>query len=166
MYQTDHATMLRHADEREVENDDFKSWLKGHDDALVDGLVHSINDRVSAAIDCTECARCCKQLMINVTPDEMTACATHLAVSADTFKEKYLEESQMGKLYINTIPCHFLEGTRCGIYTHRFADCRDFPNLHKPGFKPRLLGTLLHYGRCPIVYNVVEELKTELGFNA
>ena len=164
MYQTDLNIIAASASQREEENAFFRTWLKSKDESYLDSKVHGINDKVSAAIDCTECANCCKTLVINVSPDEATSCSRHLGLSEDEFKEKYLEESLQGELYINNIPCHFLAGSKCSIYNNRFADCREFPHLHKPGFRGRLLGTLLHYGKCPIVYNVLEELKEELGF--
>jgi Fe-S-cluster containining protein len=85
-------------------------------------------------------------------------------MSREDVKEKYIEESQQGNCFINTIPCHFLADNKCTIYENRFTECRDFPHLHKPGFKARLAGTLMHYGRCPIIYNVIEEMKVKTGF--
>ena len=102
--------------------------------------------------------------MINVTPEESILVADHLNISQQDFKEKYIEESLQGKMIINTIPCHFLEEKKCTIYPERFNECREFPHLHKSNFKGRLFGTLIHYAMCPIIFNVVEELKTETGF--
>ncbi|MES2890364.1 MAG: YkgJ family cysteine cluster protein [Bacteroidota bacterium] len=149
---------------REEENDQFGVWLKEEDAEEIDRLVHEINERVSEAVDCTACGNCCNSLMINVTPGETISCAQHLTISTETFKEKYIEESQGGIMIINTIPCHFLTEKRCTIYEHRFTECRDFPHLHKPGFTRRLFSTMMYYGMCPIIFNVVEELKEKLGF--
>ncbi len=164
MYQTDLTILGVYAEEREEENNIFRAWLKDKDDKALDITVHAINDTVSAGIDCMACANCCKTLLISVTPEELASCSNHIGFSENEFKEKYLEESLKGNLYINTTPCHFLANNKCSIYTNRFADCREFPHLHKPGFRDRLLGTFLHYGKCPIVFNVIEELKDHLGF--
>jgi Fe-S-cluster containining protein len=164
LYQTDLNIIAQEAEVREDENYSFRSWLKTKDSKRLDGLVHGINDRVSAAIDCTQCGNCCNKLVINVTKTEMRSCSKYLNVSETEFKEKYLEESQQGELYINTIPCHFFAEKKCTIYENRFKECREFPHLHKPGFQQRLLGTLMHYGTCPIVYNVLEELKDEMNY--
>ena len=138
--------------------------LNGHDDKMLDVRVHAINEEVSAAVSCTDCGNCCKKLIINITHEEIDGLAEYLHRPVAEVKEQYIEESQQGNCYINSIPCHFLSGSMCSIYTHRFTECRDFPHLHKPGFRKRFLGTLLHYGNCPIVYNVIEVLKKELNF--
>ena len=102
--------------------------------------------------------------MINITPPEANTLATQLSMSLSELKEKYIEESMGGQLIMNSIPCHFLEGTRCSIYKDRFTECRDFPHLHKDNFTGRLFGTLQHYAMCPIIFNVVEALKIKLDF--
>lgn len=102
--------------------------------------------------------------MINVTEDDILPVAANLKLSIPTFKERYVEESLQGQMIINTIPCHFLSENKCSIYPDRFTECREFPHLHKSNFKGRLFGTLMHYGMCPIVFNVIEELKVETQF--
>jgi Fe-S-cluster containining protein len=67
-------------------------------------------------------------------------------------------------MIMNAIPCRFLEELSCTIYTVRFAGCREFPALHLPGFTARYFTTRMHYGRCPIIFNVLEALKKELSF--
>ena len=80
------------------------------------------------------------------------------------FEEKYIEKSEGGMMIMNTIPCHFLNDNKCGVYENRFKECRDFPHLHKPNFNDRLFGTLIHYAICPIIFNVIEQLKIETDF--
>ena len=164
MYQTDLKIIAKHAEEREDENYRFRSWLKMKDAKPLDRVVHEINDRVSKAIDCTKCANCCKALVVSVTGQDMISCAKHLGMSKTEFTEKYIEKSEEGDFVINRMPCHFLADNKCTVYSHRFKDCRDFPYLQKPGFQGRLLGVIMNYGTCPIVYNVLEELKVRLRF--
>lgn len=102
--------------------------------------------------------------MINVTNEETTSVAEKLNITTAAFRKKYIEESPGGQLIMNTIPCHFLSGSVCTIYSNRFTECREFPHLHKPNFRGRLFGTLMHYAICPIIFNVIEELKTITGF--
>lgn len=147
-----------------MENDAFRIFLKQQDSAELDEMVHAINDQVTPRVDCTECGACCKNLMINVTPTEAENVAGHLQMPVTHFKEQYIEESLQGQMIMNTIPCHFLAGTMCTIYENRFTECREFPHLHRNNFQGRLFGTLMHYGMCPIIFNVIEELKLETGF--
>lgn len=152
------------AEEKAEENDHFLRSLRNLDAAELDATAHVVNDEVSAAIDCTECGNCCNKLLINVTQTEVTGLAGTLGISEQKARELYIEESMGGNCFVNTIPCHFLSDKKCTIYAGRFSECRDFPHLHKPGFKARLAGTLNYYGTCPIIYNVVEVMKRKVGF--
>ena len=152
------------ANNRLEENDAFRVFLKNRDSDFIDKIVFGLNAKVEKEIDCTECGACCKSLMINVTAEEAEQTAGKMNLSLSAFKEKYIEESLGGKFIINTIPCHFLSDKKCTIYTGRFTECREFPHLHKLGFKARLAGTLNYYGTCPIIYNVVEVMKRKTGF--
>jgi len=163
-YTTDLNFIALEADSKVNENDDFAQFLRNRDNESLDSLAHQVNDKISAAIDCTVCGNCCRSLVINVTASEVVLLSEHLQLTQADTKEKFIEESQQGNCYINTIPCHFLSNNKCTIYEARFTECRDFPHLHKPGFKDRLSGTLMHYGRCPIIYNVIEKMKVQLGF--
>jgi len=150
--------------QKEQENDHFMLSLKEYDGVQLDAMVHEINDKVSAAIDCTLCGNCCKTLVVSVSPEELQGLSQFLQLTEEATKEQYIEESAAGRYFISKMPCHFLADKKCTIYEQRFTDCREFPHLHKPGFRERFSGTLMHYGSCPIIYNVIEELKERLGF--
>ena len=161
---TDRNFIKVHAELKEEENDAFRKYLKNLNSDELDEKIHKINNYVTPQIDCTTCGVCCRQLMINVTKEEKNKVANHLNISPQQFKDDYLEESMQGNLIINTIPCHFLADSKCNIYENRFTECRTFPHLHENNFKGRLFGTLIHYAMCPIIYNVMEKLKVEVGF--
>jgi uncharacterized protein len=151
--------------ELEQENLRFRQFLKEQDDTIVDVTVMKLNSIIAPQIDCTACGNCCQTLMINVTEQECTSMSSFLNQSVPEFKNQYIETSTEGGMMImNTIPCNFLKDKKCTVYEQRFTECREFPHLHKEGFKQRIFGTLMHYGRCPIIYNVIEALKTELKF--
>jgi Fe-S-cluster containining protein len=152
------------ATQRENENDAFRIFLKNMESGEVDKQVHELNNIITPQIDCTQCGNCCKSLMINITIPEANALAAQLEINLPDLKKKYIEESNGGQLIMNTIPCHFLTGTSCSIYENRFTECREFPHLHKDHFCNRLFGTMQYYAMCPIIFNVIEELKSRLGF--
>jgi len=164
LYETDLSVIAAVAIEKEEENEHFLRSLKRQDGEQLDTIVHRINDEVSSAIDCTACGNCCKTLIVNITPTEITGLAAYLDMPETDVREQYIEESLAGNCYISSVPCNFLADKKCSIYAGRFTECRDFPHLHKPGFRERFLGTLLHYGSCPIIFNVVERVKREVGF--
>lgn len=161
---TDLTRIRQLAQEREPEQDAFRTFLRNRDPEATDQLVHALNATISPRIDCTQCGNCCRSLMIQVSEEEVTRAAIAKEMDKDCFKEQYLEESSGGQLIVNKIPCHFLEGTRCSIYENRFESCREFPPLHLPGFTRRLFALMFHYGSCPIIFNVMESLKTATGF--
>jgi len=152
------------AEIRSDENDSFRVYLQNRDSKMIDQMVHELNATIEPLIDCTACGACCNGLMINVTQPELEAVAAHLNTTESAFKEQHIEESLGGMMIMNTIPCHFLNEKKCSIYNNRFKECRDFPHLHKPNFTDRLFGTLMHYSICPIIFNVVEQLKINTQF--
>lgn len=152
------------ASDKEAENDEFRIFLKQQDSAQIDSIAYKLNEEITPQINCTLCGNCCKSLIINVTQQETESLATHLKTTVTVIKEKYIEISGQGQMIINTIPCHFLEGTSCSIYENRFTECREFPHLHKNNFTARLFGILMYYALCPIIFNVVEKLKEKLDF--
>ncbi len=157
-------TIQRLAAEKENDNEAFRFFLKQQDGSLIDKKVYRLNEFVTEKTDCTACGNCCKSLMINVTASEAENLAATLQTTVETVKTKYLDVSPGGKMVISSIPCHFLQGTKCSIYEHRFEGCREFPHLNRANFTQRLFGTMMYYGTCPIIFNVIELLKEELEF--
>ncbi|WP_082037992.1 YkgJ family cysteine cluster protein [Flavihumibacter solisilvae] len=161
--ETDLALISARDQEKAEENDRFRSFISAqHPD--IDSLVWEISTEVESEVDCTHCGNCCRSLMVTVEPEEVSVIAAREGCSEAAIKEKYFEESAGGTIIISRIPCHFLTGNSCTIYEDRFQTCRDFPYLHKEGFSRRLPFLLMHYGSCPIIYNVIERLKTATQF--
>lgn len=162
--QTNLAYIQQAALEKEEENFFFKESLQNSDADETDRAVQLLDAEITPQIDCTACGNCCKTLMINVTRPEVEDLSQYLNMPVDELKERYIETSLQGDMIVNTIPCKFLSSTMCSIYEHRFAECREFPGLQRSGFVNRLFATFMHYGRCPIIYNVIEQLKIKTGF--
>lgn len=147
-----------------LQNERFINYLKQLNEAEVDNAVLELDLTISPQIDCTKCGNCCKTLMINVETPESKIAANHLQISRAEFEDTYIEKSMGGKMVISKIPCHFLHDNKCSIYLSRFAGCKEFPALHLPYIQKRLFTIFMHYGRCPIIFNVVEQLKTRVHF--
>lgn len=161
---TNLSKILQLAEQRQIENDHFCAYIQLQDGCKIDTIVHELNEIISSKIDCRQCGNCCKSLMINVDENEVELLAVKLHESVSAVKDKYIETSLHGQMIINTIPCHFLEEKSCTIYNNRFNECREFPHLHKSNFNTRLPATINYYAMCPIIFNVVEELKSVLCF--
>ncbi len=161
---TDLAILQSLAKEKEPENDRFKEFIKESNGDEVDELVKELDAIVSPKISCTDCGNCCKSLMVCLNENEADALSIHLQQSRKDFDEKYLEKGSNGMMIMNQMPCHFLSDNKCTIYEYRFEGCKEFPALHLPNFKRRLFTTFMHYDRCPIIFNVVEQMKERMDF--
>jgi Fe-S-cluster containining protein len=160
MLVTDLLEIAKAAEKNEMENCLFKQKLLAANSNSIDDLVFKLNKSITAQIDCTVCGNCCQSLMINVDDNDAERLAGHLQLTREAFETKYIERSSEGTLAVmNTIPCNFLHCNKCDVYEARPNECREFPGLHHPHFTKRLFATFMHYGRCPIVYNVIEALK-------
>ena len=161
--------MLSHPDQiqpllarKNIENIFFKKYLRNYPSAVVDQKIHALNKKVSPAIDCTQCANCCKQLEPGLEPAEIELLALKKQMPADLFKQVYVAFDGEAQ-FLKTKPCMFLDSCKCSIYEDRPAACAGYPHLDGKDMKyKRSLWS--NYAVCPIVFNVVEELKTELDF--
>ncbi len=152
------------AETKRSENLSFQAHLQNLESNQIDNSVMQLNDFITPQIDCTKCGNCCRSLMINVSEQEANRVAEHLNLTRIEFDERYIEKGYGNDMILNTIPCHFLSESSCTIYANRFSGCREFPALHIPGFTKRLFTIFMHYERCPIIYNVVEQLKVLVAF--
>lgn len=158
--------IAKEALEKEDENVAFRSFLKNLDmrSRDLDAIVHEIYDEVSAQIDCTQCANCCKVTRPVLTQQDVTRFANGLAIAPPIFLETHLipHDERPGKFKFNAQPCPFLADDLCTNYAARPHVCSSFPHLHKKDFRSRLWNVVFNYELCPIVYHVYEQLKREL----
>lgn len=165
----DLVQIRKSAEEKEDENWRFRRFLKDSDleSEEIDRHVFAITRRVWAGIDCTECANCCREVHPTFSDDEVECLARRLKMDRRELIEKYLKATEPGDenpWETRTLPCPFLEGNRCSVYDDRPADCRGYPYLDKPEFESRTMAMMQRASTCPIVYEVLEELKPVLGF--
>ena len=148
---------------REVENIEFRIFLKQQDSDEIDHIVHELNRVISEQIDCTTCGNCCKKLQPCIVEKDIERLSNSLKITAEQVIDQYTETYD-GELYFKNLPCTLLKNNRCTIYDSRPGDCRSFPHLHKKSFIFRLWDVIDNYSICPIVFNVFERLKTQLNF--
>lgn len=158
---TDLQYIQKMAVKREQENCDFRSYLKGLNPKEIDALVHQITAEVTAQIDCTTCANCCKQIRPILDEEDISKFALGLDLPRSEFQRHYLapDKASPSKYSFNELPCPFLVEDRCSNYECRPKDCRSYPHLTQNDFVFRLWGVIENYAICPIVFNVFERLK-------
>lgn len=148
---------------RESENFEFRAYLKGQDPVIIDNIVHRLNYEISNQFDCTTCGNCCMKLKPCITDQDIERLSQRLNTIPRQFKDDYIEIDE-GEQYFRKLPCSFLNEKKCTVYSDRPEDCSSFPHLHKKDFTSRLFGVIDNYAICPIVFNVFENLKTELHY--
>ncbi len=142
----------------EIENYDFRVWLKNYAPDDIDDVVKVLSQKYFALIDCQECANCCRVLELRFTEPELHTIAKSMDQSMDEFKKRFVVEGIMK-------PCPALRGNLCSIYEGRPDVCRSYPHLEKPDLIFSLYGFLDNIRICPIAYNVFQELKAKVKWS-
>lgn len=163
MSQIDLVQIHTMAAKKEQENLRFRQFLKGFvDDVDIDRRVAEITERVWAGIDCTTCANCCREMKPTFSEQEVSRVAGRLGIDLQQFINTYLQKTEPGESKpweTRITPCPFLKGNLCSIYEDRPGDCRDYPHLYRPAFVSRTWAMIERTFTCPIVFEVMEELK-------
>lgn len=130
------------------------------DDAL-DALVEAIAEPIAAAIDCKQCANCCRSLDVCLIPPDIDRLSTALHIPIEDVITRYADED-LGRVHgewavIPAHPCPLLSGNLCSIYAHRPHACRVYPQF-TPDFRYNMDDTIEGASHCPIIYNVLTVL--------
>lgn len=162
---TDPQEVERLAEEREDENWAFRNWIKiefGFDDERLMSVVRELAEEITAQIDCTQCANCCRKTVTAVDDEEVKRLAAALEMTVPDFREAYLEfDEDYGGRWLLPAPCPMLEGNLCRVYEVCPTSCREYPHLHND-FRAHSISRINNTFLCPIVFNVVEEMKYAL----
>lgn len=130
-------------------------------DEALDEMVEEIARPIIAAIDCKQCANCCRVLDVCLIPTDIDRLSTALHISIDEVVTRYADE-ELGAVHgewavIPKKPCPMLRGNLCSIYEHRPHACRIYPQF-TPDFRYNMEDTIEGASYCPIIYNVLSEL--------
>ncbi|MDX2163715.1 MAG: YkgJ family cysteine cluster protein [bacterium] len=168
---TDLDEMRRLADAR---YDEFQAMAEAlefdeslTDDAL-DALVESLAAPIAAAIDCTQCANCCRSLDVCLIPPDIDRLSTALVIPIEDVITRYADEAagaaQGEWALLPAHPCPFLKGNLCSIYQHRPNACRIYPQF-TPDIRYNLEDTIEGAFFCPIIYNTLSALAERVSFD-
>jgi hypothetical protein len=163
---TDLTQMHRAAVAKEEENLEFRTFVKialELSDRRLNTVVQETTAEVWQQIDCRACANCCRTQRPVFSRPEVQRIAAYLDLSVEEVRAYLMSDAESGKYTTRELPCPFLDGNLCSIYEVRPAVCANYPHLHR-NFRFRLWQAIDNAAVCPIVYNVLERLKTSLGF--
>lgn len=152
--------------EKREENWRFRAYLKHSPlarTATVDRLAEKLGRRAEAQMDCTTCAACCRNNCIPLGEEEIESLARHAGMSVASFRDQHMVTDDDGEPALDAKPCPFLDGNRCSIHDDRPEACRGYPYLGG-NIATRTIGIIERAEVCPIVYEMWEGLKQELGF--
>jgi hypothetical protein len=165
---TDLAEVRRLAEAKAGENRDFLRWVHQHHHS--DHEFHIIAARVEQAIDCTQCANCCRETRVEVSPEEIRVLAVHVREPEQDAVRQFTEPDGSGPgRVLRQVggACVFLdrEGL-CMVYEARPRPCREFPCVSSDAASlgGRLESVFRTAWLCPIAYNAIEEYKHALGY--
>ncbi len=148
-------------------HDDFEvmRYLLEIDDDLpdtdLDAVVTTLAQPIIDAIDCTQCANCCRSLDVYLTESDAQRLAAGIPIPVAEISTRYIDhkaavaEGEWGQFRAR--PCAFLAGNLCTVYEHRPESCRIYP-VFTPDFRWTLTDLIAGAGLCPIIYNVLIQM--------
>ena len=138
--------------------------LKRLPDAKVDELFRNAHSNIDWDNDCLSCANCCKSISPIVIDRDIDRIAARLRMKPSELVDKYLVLDSDGDYVFRTQPCPFLlPHNYCTIYEDRPRACREYPHTDRKRIKGIFNLTLKNALVCPAVYNVLKEIKGEVG---
>jgi Fe-S-cluster containining protein len=137
--------------------------MDDRDDDTLDALVEGIAAPITAGIDCTKCANCCRTLDVCLVPPDIDRLSAALDISIDEVVTRYADEdlgaAQGEWAVIPVKPCPMLRGNLCSIYHHRPHACQIYPQF-TPDFRYNMDDVIEGAATCPIIYNTLSALTT------
>jgi len=165
---TDLVQIKRLGEQKRPENERFRRHLKTY--RFVERRLRQIAEQTEAAIDCTQCANCCRVATARVTDRDAERLAKFLRIPLGRFLRDYTMETEDEGLVLkrdDKTGCIFLSGNECTVYDARPASCQDFPHLIRGAgsLQSRMWQFIDRACYCPIVYNTLESWKQETEFS-
>lgn len=164
--ETDPVVVARLAAEREDENWRFRTFVKSYcrlSDSRLNRLARELGEAAAAKINCLDCGACCRQIVVPLTDDEIDTMAAARGVSPKAFRPAFVRRVAEEEQALDAYPCPLQEGNACTVYDSRPEPCRGYPYLGAP-FRAHSIAILERAATCPIVFEMLEQLKRRLGF--
>ena len=163
---TDLVQIRRLGEKKRDENFRFRRWIKSHN--FVERQFKRAAEEIHEAIDCRQCAECCRVTEVDVTERDIEQLAKFLRISTKQFSEQYTASGEFGEVILKRGErgCVFLNGNECTVYEARPGNCERFPHLIRGNgsIESRMWQFVDRATYCPIVYNWMEKIKGLTNF--
>lgn len=164
---TDLVQIARIGRQNKDENSRFRMYLKNHRHS--DRRLRKFGEEIQAEIDCTECANCCRVTETGINERDIEKLSKFIGCSREEFLRDYAMKAEDGELILKrdaATGCVFLNGNLCGVYEARPQNCANFPHLVRGegSIASRMWQFVDRTTYCPIVYNWMEKVKDDIGF--
>lgn len=118
-----------------------------------------LHDEAFEAVDCLECANCCKNYSPRFKNPDIKRIAKRLGMKEGELVAKYLKLDEDNDYVLQQSPCPFLaDDNTCDIYEDRPSDCARYPYTDEDVIIKRVPLTLKNSTSCPITFHVLERL--------
>jgi uncharacterized protein len=146
--------------QQEKQNKAFFQQLKKQKPADLDSQFHLLHHEAFEQFSCLDCANCCKSISPIITQTDLERLARHLKIKPSAFLQTYLYMDEDGDFVFHQTPCPFLGADNyCSVYESRPRACREYPHTDRKKMVQILDLTLKNCEYCPVVYEMVEEMK-------
>ena len=141
----------------------FFQLLKKKKPKNLDSEFHLLHNEAFSQFDCLECANCCSSISPIILQTDIDRIAKYLKITASEFLQTHLYMDEDGDFVFKQTPCPFLlPDNYCSIYECRPKACREYPHTDRRKMIQILDLTLKNCEVCPVVCDIVNELKTKL----
>ena len=149
------------ANRKEWENLRFRSYLKMHaDDKELDKQFKELHEKYFKIYNCKDCRNCCEKLNTSMTGEELDTICTKLNLDKEELISNELKINTSGKYSFKCNRCKFLDDdNNCLAENCLPESCRDYPYTNRSERLFSLYGIIGNASICPVVYEILEELK-------
>ncbi len=122
--------------------------------------IQALHERISERTDCLACGNCCRSLGPRITDKDLERLSKVLRMKSVDFINTYLKIDEDGDMVFKSMPCPFLgDDNYCAVYEFRPKACREYPHTDRKKFYQIYMLSVKNAETCPIVYEVMEEIK-------
>jgi len=144
------------------ENKELFKKLRKVRSSDLDDKIHTLHHKYMEKIDCLECGNCCKSISPAVKDSDISRLSKHLRHKPSEIAEAYFMMDDEGDYVFKTQACPFIgEDNYCSVYDARPRACREYPHTDRVKIHQILDITFQNISVCPIVYEIVQELKKD-----